>query len=65
MHLVRGDQGTRYAAHVAHVAHVARTMIMPHREGGQLRYATPPHPTRIDDTVAPSSERVSGRLGEP
>ncbi|WP_067815022.1 GlxA family transcriptional regulator [Actinomadura kijaniata] len=60
MHLVRSDQGARYAAHVA------RTMVMPpHREGGQLQYSAPPHPARIDDgSLAPLLEWVAGRLGE-
>ncbi len=49
MHLVRTDQGARYAAHIA------RTMVMPpHREGGQLQYSAPPHPGQIGDTLAPT-----------
>ncbi|MFD0888553.1 GlxA family transcriptional regulator, partial [Streptosporangium algeriense] len=60
MHLVRADQGARYAAHIA------RTMVMPpHREGGQLQYSAPPHPGQIDGTLAPLLEWVTGRLGEP
>ncbi|GAA2451703.1 hypothetical protein GCM10010433_62240 [Streptomyces pulveraceus] len=60
MHLVRSDHGARYAAHVA------RTMVMPpHRGGGQLQYAAPPHPERIDGTLAPLMEWITGRLGEP
>ncbi|MFD5557448.1 helix-turn-helix domain-containing protein [Streptomyces sp. NPDC127068] len=60
LHLVRGDQGARYAAQVA------RNMVMPpHREGGQLQYAGPPHPTQIDGTLAPLLEWVTERLGEP
>ncbi|MEV5708483.1 helix-turn-helix domain-containing protein [Actinoallomurus sp. NPDC052274] len=60
MHLVRSDQGARYAAHVA------RTMVMPpHREGGQLQYAAPPHPAQIDGSLAPLLEWITGRLGEP
>ncbi|MFC6884571.1 MULTISPECIES: GlxA family transcriptional regulator [Actinomadura] len=60
MHLVRGDQGARYAAHVA------RTMVMPpHREGGQSQYAAPPHPAQIDGTLAPLLEWAARRLGEP
>ncbi|MEO3886897.1 helix-turn-helix domain-containing protein [Nonomuraea sp. B5E05] len=59
MHLVRNDQGAWYAAHIA------RTMVMPpHREGGQLQYAAPPHPVQIDGTLAPLLEWVAGRLGE-
>ncbi|GAA1563866.1 helix-turn-helix domain-containing protein [Actinomadura kijaniata] len=59
MHLVRRDQGARYAAHVA------RTMVMPpHREGGQLQYSAPPHPAQIDGSLAPLLEWVAGRLGE-
>ncbi|GAB3965760.1 helix-turn-helix domain-containing protein [Actinoallomurus acanthiterrae] len=60
MHLVRSDQGARYAAHIV------RTMVMPpHREGGQLQYSAPPHPAQIDGTLAPLLEWVTGRLGEP
>jgi len=59
MHLVRRDQGARYAAHIA------RTMVMPpHREGGQLQYAAPPHPSQIDGTLAPLLEWVTERLDE-
>ncbi|GAA0257691.1 helix-turn-helix domain-containing protein [Actinomadura nitritigenes] len=60
MHLLRTDQGARYAAHVA------RTMVMPpHREGGQLQYSAPPRPSHIDGTLAPLLEWVTARLGEP
>ncbi|MER7206981.1 helix-turn-helix domain-containing protein [Streptosporangium sp. NPDC000239] len=60
VHLVRGDQGARYAAHIA------RTMVMPpHREGGQLQYSAPPHPEQIDGTLAPLLEWAAGRLDEP
>ncbi len=60
MHLVRRDQGARYAAHIA------RTMVMPpHREGGQLQYSAPPHPAQIDGTLAPLLEWITARLGEP
>lgn len=59
MHLVRSDQGARYAAHIA------RTMVMPpHREGGQLQYSAPPHPEQFDGTLAPLLEWVTARLGE-
>jgi AraC family transcriptional activator FtrA len=60
LHLVRTDQGARYAAHVA------RTMVMPpHREGGQLQYSAPPHPAQIDGTLAPLLDWIAERLGEP
>ncbi|WP_326821323.1 helix-turn-helix domain-containing protein [Streptosporangium sp. NBC_01756] len=60
MHLIRKDQGARYAAHVA------RTMVMPpHREGGQLQYAAPPHPAQMDGTLAPLLEWITERFGEP
>ncbi|MEU6431776.1 helix-turn-helix domain-containing protein [Microbispora sp. NPDC046973] len=60
MHLVRRDQGARYAAHIA------RTMVMPpHREGGQMQYSAAPHPAQIDDTLAPLLEWIIARLGEP
>ncbi|WP_223267338.1 GlxA family transcriptional regulator [Streptosporangium nondiastaticum] len=59
LHLVRADQGA------GHAAHIARTMVMPpHREGGQLPYAAPPHPARIDGSLAPLLEWASGRLDE-
>ncbi|ETK34736.1 GlxA family transcriptional regulator [Microbispora sp. ATCC PTA-5024] len=59
-HLVRGDQGARYAAHIA------RTMVMPpHREGGQMQYSAPPHPAQIDGTLAPLMEWITERIGEP
>ncbi|WP_141580834.1 GlxA family transcriptional regulator [Actinomadura sp. WMMA1423] len=60
MHLIRADQGARYAAHVA------RTMVMPpHREGGQLQYSAPPHPAQVDGTLAPLLDWIARRLGEP
>ncbi|WP_378730247.1 GlxA family transcriptional regulator [Nocardia brasiliensis] len=60
LHLVRTDQGAGYAAQVA------RSMVMPpHREGGQLQYAAPPHPVQIDGSLAPLLEWVIERLGEP
>ncbi|MEU8121624.1 helix-turn-helix domain-containing protein [Spirillospora sp. NPDC049024] len=60
MHLIRSDQGARYAAHVA------RTMVMPpHREGGQLQYSAPPRPAQIDGTLAPLLDWIAGRLSEP
>lgn len=60
LHLVRRDQGARYAAHIA------RTMVMPpHREGGQAQYSAPPHPAQIDGSLAPVLEWATERLGEP
>ncbi|WHT15697.1 helix-turn-helix domain-containing protein [Crossiella sp. CA-258035] len=60
MHLVRRDQGARYAADIA------RTMVMPpHREGGQLQYSAPPHPAQFDGSLAPLLDWAAGRLGEP
>jgi AraC family transcriptional activator FtrA len=60
MHLIRSDQGARYAAHVA------RTMVMPpHREGGQLQYSAPPHPAQIDGTLAPLLEWITARISQP
>ena len=60
LHLVRRDQGARYAAHIA------RTMVMPpHREGGQAQYSAPPRPAQIDGTLAPLLEWAAERLGEP
>jgi len=37
----------------------------PHREGGQLQYAAPPHPAQIEGSLAPSLEWATARLGEP
>ncbi|MEV6471450.1 helix-turn-helix domain-containing protein [Streptomyces sp. NPDC051657] len=60
LHLVRADQGAEYAAHVS------RNMVMPpHREGGQLQYAAPPHPSQVDGSLAPLVEWATGRLDEP
>ncbi|MFI6217358.1 helix-turn-helix domain-containing protein [Nocardia brasiliensis] len=60
LHLVRTDQGAGYAAQLA------RSMVMPpHREGGQLQYTTPPHPTQIDGSLAPLLDWITERLGEP
>ncbi|WP_438295918.1 helix-turn-helix domain-containing protein [Streptomyces sp. HUAS TT7] len=60
LHLVRADQGAQYAAHVA------RNMVMPpHREGGQLQYAAPPHPVQLDSSLGPLLDWVTVRLGEP
>lgn len=51
LHLVRADQGAEYAAHVS------RNMVMPpHRDGGQLQYAAPPHPSQVDGSLAPLVE---------
>ncbi|PXX63136.1 AraC family transcriptional regulator with amidase-like domain [Nocardia tenerifensis] len=60
LHLVRTDHGAGYAAQVA------RSMVMPpHREGGQLQYAAPAHPTQIDGSLAPLLEWATSRLDEP
>uniref|UniRef100_UPI002453F793 GlxA family transcriptional regulator n=1 Tax=Nocardia brasiliensis TaxID=37326 RepID=UPI002453F793 len=60
LHLVRTDQGAGYAAQLA------RSMVMPpHREGGQLQYTAPPHPTQIDGSLAPLLDWITERLGEP
>lgn len=59
IHLIRSDHGARYAANVA------RRMVMPpHREGGQLQYSAPAHPTHVDDTLAPLLEWVTENLSE-
>ncbi|MEU7581433.1 helix-turn-helix domain-containing protein [Streptomyces sp. NPDC041068] len=60
LHVVRADQGAAYAAHVA------RNMVMPpHREGGQLQYAAPAHPTQVDGSLAPLLAWASEHLDEP
>lgn len=60
LHLVRTDQGASYAAHLA------RSMVMPpHREGGQLQYAAPPHPTQMDGSLAPLLEWATTHLAAP
>ncbi|MEU5129431.1 helix-turn-helix domain-containing protein [Streptomyces mobaraensis NBRC 13819 = DSM 40847] len=60
LHLVRADHGAGYAARVA------RNMVMPpHREGGQLQYAAPPHPAQIDSSLAPLLDWAAARLHEP
>ncbi|MFE0421951.1 GlxA family transcriptional regulator [Streptomyces sp. NPDC058953] len=60
LHLVRNDHGAR------HAARIARNMVMPpHREGGQLQYAAPPHPADFDGTLAPLLEWAVERIGDP
>ncbi|MEU8341310.1 helix-turn-helix domain-containing protein [Spirillospora sp. NPDC048832] len=60
LHLLRTDQGAAYAAHVA------RSMVMPpHREGGQLQYAAPPHPRQVDGSLGPLLEWATKNLGQP
>ncbi|SNS82660.1 transcriptional regulator, AraC family with amidase-like domain [Actinomadura meyerae] len=60
LHLLRTDQGAAYAAHVA------RSMVMPpHREGGQLQYAAPPHPRQVDGSLGPLLEWATRNLSEP
>ncbi|MEV6734434.1 MULTISPECIES: helix-turn-helix domain-containing protein [unclassified Streptomyces] len=56
LHLVRRDHGAAYAAQVA------RSMVLPpHREGGQLQYATQPV-ARTDESLAPLLEWTLTRL---
>lgn len=58
LHLVRRDHGAAYAAQVA------RSMVLPpHREGGQLQYATQPVPAGTDQSLAPLLEWALSRLG--
>ncbi|APU38702.1 MULTISPECIES: GlxA family transcriptional regulator [unclassified Streptomyces] len=60
LHLIRTDQGAAYATHVA------RHMVMPpHREGGQLQYATLPRSERTPDSLAPVLDWAAERLHEP
>ncbi|MEW1655097.1 helix-turn-helix domain-containing protein [Streptomyces sp. NPDC093707] len=60
LHLVRTDHGAGYAAQVA------RSMVMPpHREGGQLQFAAPPHPVQMDGSLALLLEWATARLDEP
>ncbi|ACZ88092.1 helix-turn-helix domain-containing protein [Streptosporangium roseum] len=60
LHLVRADHGAAYAAQIA------RHMIMPpHREGGQLQYATHAAPDRLPDSLAPVLDWAAERLHEP
>ncbi|MEU3623043.1 AraC family transcriptional regulator [Amycolatopsis coloradensis] len=60
LHLVRSDHGAAYAAEIA------RNMVLPpHREGGQLQYATQPAPARADESLAPLLEWATSRLGTP
>ncbi|MFF1342083.1 helix-turn-helix domain-containing protein [Streptomyces sp. NPDC058290] len=57
LHLVRRDHGAAYAAQVA------RSMVLPpHREGGQLQYATQPVTIRTDESLAPLLEWTLTRL---
>ncbi|MFE5721805.1 helix-turn-helix domain-containing protein [Streptomyces erythrochromogenes] len=60
LHLIRTDQGAAYANQVA------RHMVMPpHREGGQLQYATLPLTDRAPDSLAPVLDWAAERLHEP
>lgn len=60
LHLIRTDQGAAYANQVA------RHMVMPpHREGGQLQYATHPLTDRTPDSLAPVLDWAAERLHEP
>ncbi|WP_052852595.1 helix-turn-helix domain-containing protein [Streptomyces avicenniae] len=60
LHLARADHGA------AHAAQIARHMVMPpHREGGQLQYAAPPHADRPPDSLAPVLDWAAERLHEP
>ncbi|MER5425820.1 helix-turn-helix domain-containing protein [Streptosporangium roseum] len=60
LHLVRADHGAAYAAQIA------RHMIMPpHREGGQLQYATHASTDRLPDSLAPVLDWAAERLHEP
>ncbi|HET6705978.1 helix-turn-helix domain-containing protein [Amycolatopsis sp.] len=57
LHLVRSDHGAAYAAQVA------RNMVLPpHREGGQLQYATRPAPAGTDESLAPLLDWATSRL---
>ncbi|MFG2332818.1 GlxA family transcriptional regulator [Streptomyces sp. NPDC048604] len=60
LHLVRRDHGAAYAAQIA------RHMVLPpHREGGQLQYATPPLADRAPDSLSPVLDWALERLHEP
>ncbi|WP_067127116.1 helix-turn-helix domain-containing protein [Microtetraspora malaysiensis] len=60
LHLARTDHGA------AHAAQIARHMVMPpHREGGQLQYAAPPHADRPTESLAPVLDWATERLHEP
>ncbi|GLX02036.1 putative transcriptional regulator, AraC family protein [Microtetraspora sp. NBRC 16547] len=60
LHLARTDHGA------AHAAQIARHMVMlPHREGGQLQYAAPPHADRPAESLAPVLDWATERLHEP
>ncbi|MCG5220100.1 helix-turn-helix domain-containing protein [Streptosporangium soli] len=60
LHLARADYGAAYAAQIA------RHMVMPpHREGGQLQYATPAPADRLPQSLAPVLDWATERLHEP
>lgn len=62
LHLVRCDHGAR------HASDVARRMVMPpHREGGQLQYATAPHApaARAELSLAPLLDWAVEHLADP
>ncbi|MGL6235550.1 MAG: GlxA family transcriptional regulator [Segniliparus sp.] len=60
LHVVRRDHGAAHAAEVAR-----RTVIAPHREGGQAQYIEQPVPQRPEDSLADIRQWAIEHLSEP
>ncbi|GAA4909643.1 transcriptional regulator GlxA family with amidase domain [Stackebrandtia albiflava] len=60
LHLIRRDHGAAVAADVAR-----RTVVPPHREGGQAQYVPSPVPPRADDSTAATRQWALTHLHRP
>ncbi|MEV7674098.1 helix-turn-helix domain-containing protein [Streptomyces sp. NPDC088752] len=60
LHMIRGDHGAEVANTVAR-----RTVVPPHREGGQAQYVEQPVPAPGADSTAAARAYALGHLGEP
>lgn len=60
LHMIRRDQGTAVANDVAR-----RTVVPPHREGGQVQYIRRPVPALSAPATSVAREWALRRLGEP
>ncbi len=60
LHMIRGDHGAEVANTVAR-----RTVVPPHREGGQAQYVEQPVPGPGADSTAAARAYALGHLGEP
>ncbi|MER7763006.1 helix-turn-helix domain-containing protein [Streptomyces sp. NPDC097619] len=60
LHIVRRDHGTAVANDVAR-----RTVVPPHRDGGQAQFIARPVPEPLQASTAAARDRLLGRLHEP